>query len=179
MAENVSPATGLDLLADFVNTGDPEGREDLDTPEALGRWLRDRDLPAGTPSESDLHDARDVREALRSLLGAHNGGELRAGAVETCNAAAGRSPMRVVFGGDGVAHLEPTAEGVDAAIGHLLAIVERAQAEGTWERMKACAMDTCQWAYFDRSRNRSRHWCDMAVCGNRAKARAYRARTED
>jgi len=54
--------------------------------------------------------------------------------------------------------------------------VERAQADGTWDRMKACAADTCRWAFYDHSRNRSRQWCDMAVCGNRAKARTYRKR---
>jgi predicted RNA-binding Zn ribbon-like protein len=48
--------------------------------------------------------------------------------------------------------------------------------EGTWSRLKACLADTCQWAFYDQSKNRSAHWCSMAVCGNRAKARAYRNR---
>jgi predicted RNA-binding Zn ribbon-like protein len=43
--------------------------------------------------------------------------------------------------------------------------------------MKACALhDSCEWAFYDWSKNRSGTWCDMAVCGNRAKARAYRER---
>lgn len=46
------------------------------------------------------------------------------------------------------------------------------------ERLKTCR--DCGWLYFDRSKNRSRAWCDMAVCGNRAKARRhYRARKQD
>lgn len=36
------------------------------------------------------------------------------------------------------------------------------------ERLKICS--NCGWLFLDRSRNRSRTWCDMAVCGNRAKA---------
>jgi predicted RNA-binding Zn ribbon-like protein len=32
------------------------------------------------------------------------------------------------------------------------------------------------WVFYDRSRNRSRHWCSMGVCGNRAKTRTYRAK---
>src|SRR5690606_34471256 len=36
------------------------------------------------------------------------------------------------------------------------------------ERLKICG--NCGWLFIDRSRNRSRMWCDMAVCGNRAKA---------
>ncbi|MEK1887473.1 MAG: CGNR zinc finger domain-containing protein [Phyllobacterium sp.] len=39
------------------------------------------------------------------------------------------------------------------------------------ERIKICP--NCHWLYFDESRNRSRRWCDMNVCGNRAKARRY------
>jgi predicted RNA-binding Zn ribbon-like protein len=42
--------------------------------------------------------------------------------------------------------------------------------------MKACRAEDCRWAFYDRSRNRSRAWCSMRECGNRAKARSYRAR---
>jgi predicted RNA-binding Zn ribbon-like protein len=49
-------------------------------------------------------------------------------------------------------------------------------ADGSWSRLKACRSDTCQWAFIDNARNRSRQWCDMAVCGNREKARRFRSR---
>jgi predicted RNA-binding Zn ribbon-like protein len=49
-------------------------------------------------------------------------------------------------------------------------------ADGSWERLKVCPADDCLWAFYDRSRNRSRRWCDMEVCGNRAKVRGYRER---
>ncbi|MCX6094773.1 MAG: ABATE domain-containing protein [Candidatus Bipolaricaulota bacterium] len=39
------------------------------------------------------------------------------------------------------------------------------------ERVRECAGDDCDWLFLDASRNRSRRWCDMAECGNRAKAR--------
>ncbi|UGX86325.1 CGNR zinc finger domain-containing protein [Phyllobacterium meliloti] len=39
------------------------------------------------------------------------------------------------------------------------------------ERIKICP--NCHWLYFDESRNRSRRWCDMTVCGNRAKAQRH------
>lgn len=46
------------------------------------------------------------------------------------------------------------------------------------ERLKICS--NCGWLFLDRSRNRSRTWCDMAVCGNRAKAsRHYRRHKEN
>ena len=46
------------------------------------------------------------------------------------------------------------------------------------ERLKICP--NCEWLFLDRSRNRSRAWCDMAVCGNRVKAsRHYRRNREE
>lgn len=43
-------------------------------------------------------------------------------------------------------------------------------------QVKQCEAPTCLWFFIDETRNRSRRWCDMAVCGNRAKARRARAR---
>lgn len=43
-------------------------------------------------------------------------------------------------------------------------------------RIKTCPGENCGWKFVDRSKNRSRRWCDMAVCGNLVKAREYRAR---
>jgi predicted RNA-binding Zn ribbon-like protein len=65
---------------------------------------------------------------------------------------------------------------VDGALGALLGTVAAAMADGTWSRLKACRADNCHWAFYDHTRNRSGVWCDMAVCGNRAKVRAYRHR---
>ncbi len=44
------------------------------------------------------------------------------------------------------------------------------------ERIKVCASDTCEWIFYDASRTSRRRWCDMATCGNRAKAARHRAR---
>jgi predicted RNA-binding Zn ribbon-like protein len=41
------------------------------------------------------------------------------------------------------------------------------------ERVRECASETCSWLFLDASRNGRRKWCDMASCGNRAKARRY------
>lgn len=43
-------------------------------------------------------------------------------------------------------------------------------------RLRLCAADDCGWLFIDASRNRSRRWCDMSDCGNRAKVRRFRAR---
>jgi predicted RNA-binding Zn ribbon-like protein len=57
--------------------------------------------------------------------------------------------------------------------------VHTALVDGTFGRFKACRSDTCEWAYYDTSRNATRAWCSMQVCGNRAKARSYRERHRD
>jgi predicted RNA-binding Zn ribbon-like protein len=47
---------------------------------------------------------------------------------------------------------------------------------GTLARVSACGVDTCRWLFLDTSRNHSRRWCDMKICGNRMKARRFHAR---
>ena len=42
-----------------------------------------------------------------------------------------------------------------------------------FSRIKKCADPTCGWLFLDISRNRSRRWCDMRDCGNRAKASRF------
>jgi predicted RNA-binding Zn ribbon-like protein len=44
--------------------------------------------------------------------------------------------------------------------------------------MRTCDMDTCRWLFLDTSKNHSRRWCNMKVCGNRVKARRFQARRE-
>ena len=39
--------------------------------------------------------------------------------------------------------------------------------------VRECGADTCRWLFVDRSKNHSRRWCDMKVCGNRIKARKF------
>jgi predicted RNA-binding Zn ribbon-like protein len=43
-------------------------------------------------------------------------------------------------------------------------------------RVSTCANEKCQWLFLDTSKNRSRRWCTMASCGNRAKARRFHDR---
>jgi predicted RNA-binding Zn ribbon-like protein len=43
-------------------------------------------------------------------------------------------------------------------------------------RVRECASERCAWLFLDRSKNQSRRWCDMTVCGNRSKARRHYSR---
>jgi predicted RNA-binding Zn ribbon-like protein len=136
----------LEVIRDFVNTADfEESRDDLTDPAA-----------------------RELREAIRTLLRANNGLAVDvAGASRVLSRAARSADLRVGFA-DGTLVFESTDR--------ILAAVAEAMAEGAWPRLKACRSDTCQFAFVDTARNRSRQWCDMAVCGNREKARRFRSR---
>jgi predicted RNA-binding Zn ribbon-like protein len=177
------PAPGdLVLVQGFINTRDLETLDDdLPDPEVLGRWLAHYELMgADEPvSDADYRQALAVREALRAVLIEKNGGSADRAAVETLNSAAKSAELLVRFGSDGDARLVPVRRGVDGALGRLLAIVERAQADGTWERFKGCPDHSCGWVFYDWSKNRSATWCSMEVCGNRAKARTYRERQRE
>ena len=181
MASNPAPGD-LELVRAFVNTWDAEERaEHLPDAAALRAWLAERGLiaPSARVTAADHERALELREALRAMLFAHAGLELDPRAPATVDRAARRARLAVRFGGDGAARMEPEAGGADGAMGRLLAIVAAAIQDGTWERLKVCLADDCQWAYFDKSRNRSAVWCDMRVCGNRAKARRHYRRAKE
>jgi predicted RNA-binding Zn ribbon-like protein len=168
----------LERVRDFVNTLDVEsGADELSSPEALRAWLHGRGLaPVRSATRADLVAARRLREAIRALLLENNGLSVRKEAALTLNRAAARAGVSLRFDPGGQVRLEPAARGVDAALGRLVAIAASAMVAGTWTRLKACRAGDCQWAFYDHARNHSRHWCSMAVCGNRTKARTYRQR---
>jgi predicted RNA-binding Zn ribbon-like protein len=173
-----TPAPGrLELVQAFVNTNDIEGRSDkLARPELAALWLREHRLleESETVSEAEFVWLRDVRESLRALALANIGLALEDRPVAVLEDAAART-LAVRFGRNGDV-LGPTGVGVARAIGALLAIVIDARRDGTWLRLKACRRDVCRWLFYDHSRNRASSWCSMAICGNRAKTRAYRHR---
>jgi predicted RNA-binding Zn ribbon-like protein len=176
------PASGaapgdLELVRAFVNTLEvDEKRDELSSPAALAEWLRERGLMrGGAATRIDLLHARRVREALRALLSENNGQHTRKEAGAVLDRAARRARLGVRFRAGG-GQLEPSSGGIDGALGRLLGIAAAAMLDGTWPRLKACRAEDCRWAFYDHARNHSRTWCSMAVCGNRAKARAYRSR---
>jgi predicted RNA-binding Zn ribbon-like protein len=166
----------LGLVQRFVNTADLDaGTDRLADEQGLEGWLAEAGFAAAV-GPGDRERVVAFREGVRALLLANHGGAPDPAAIAALDRAAGDAPIVVAFDPKGAATLAPSKPGVDGALATLLAIVARAQAEGTWPRLKACPNDRCHWAFYDRSRNRSRTWCAMSVCGNRAKARSYRAR---
>jgi predicted RNA-binding Zn ribbon-like protein len=169
----------LATLQQFVNTLDADpGIELLQEPADLRRWLTHHELvaPSTRIGAPELRRALELREAFRAVLRANNGAPVEPAAVETLDAAARAAELTVRWDASGQAELAPARSGLEGAFGRLLAIAYRARVDGSWARLKACPDEDCGWAFYDQSRNRSSTWCSMAVCGNRAKARAFRER---
>jgi hypothetical protein len=136
------------IVVELLNTRDVAAGTDV----LSGDWLVEHGL-ADAPGV-DVEAVRMFRERLRAVL---------AGEGVTLD---GTVTVRLGPGGPRVLGSGP--------VERVLAVL--AADGGTWERLKVCRADDCQWAFYDTSRNRSRTWCSMSDCGNRAKARAYRAR---
>jgi len=172
-------AHDLDVVMEFVNTVHYDlgvVDEHLDSPAALSEFLTEHGLGKVDAKPADLRRALEVREALRGVMLANNGGALDAAAIDVLNGAATRAKVVAVFDDHASWRIEPAARGVDRALGELLAAVFRSMSDGSWERVKACGNPDCHWAFYDGSKNHSGRWCDMASCGNRMKARAFRER---
>ncbi len=165
------------LVRDFVNTRDiDEDTDAIAEPAALAAWVEERaTIPTEVPGAEEHRHVLALREAIRALLLANNGHDAVPGALLPLEAAAERARIAIEVDGDRV-EVHPEPQGVAAFEARLLLAVADAQRRGTWQRIKACAAGDCQWAFYDGSRNRSRTWCSMEVCGNRAKTRSYRHR---
>lgn len=83
--------------------------------------------------------------------------------------------------------VEPTAQGFDwawseetealaAPIWPLVRGAAELLVSPELELVRECASERCLWLFLDRTRNHKRRWCDMKVCGNRAKVRHHRER---
>ena len=163
----------LELLQRFVNSYNHDFPRDWDrigTPEQAEAWLREKRLvaPGDRISDADVTRLRELREAVRGLLVANQGGKPAADVIRRVS---GRAQLSVAIDDQGRTALEPARGGVDGAVATLLGILHEAQLSGDWARMKACRR--CEYAFFDRSKNRSATWCAMSICGNRTKNRTY------
>lgn len=174
------PEDAIRLIVSFFNTVDIEaGTDVLRTTGGILRWLVSRGLAAPTDSVGveDQAELVELRDALRGLLAAGSAMGVGQGYLETANRTAGRIPLIVSVDANGTMRLESRESSASArTISAILLAVLQAQGDGSWSRIKVCRNPGCQWVFYDRSKNQIRRWCDMRVCGNRAKARNFRER---
>jgi predicted RNA-binding Zn ribbon-like protein len=166
----------LELLQRFVNSYNhdfPREWDRIGTPNRAQAWLRQKRLLArgDRVSDADVARLRELREAIRALAIANQGGQPEAAATDVIRRVSGMAQLSIAIDDTGRTALEPTRGGVDGAVATLVGILHEAQLTGHWSRLKGCRR--CGYAFFDRSKNRSAAWCAMSICGNRTKNRAY------
>ena len=185
----------IDDALDFVDTLEYEQGEPVDHiehPAAAIAWLQEHGLlhpgpdarlvdatAPGPAAERTVAKIRTVRGALREILDATY--EKRPPdpvAVETVNEQMRAQQRLVLVANPDGCSLDHEHEGdpVDDALARISDRIAREVSGQHSDRIKVCANDTCRWVFYDSSRTGRRRWCDMATCGNRAKAARHRAR---
>jgi predicted RNA-binding Zn ribbon-like protein len=186
----------VETTFDFLNTLDHDDgfpREQLPTFDGAVSWFADRGLihhegaarlrkdAISKPrvTARDLARIHTVRGALREV--ADSVVEHRAAnteALATVNDALhARQVIELAPSPDGVSvDHRHVGDPVDDALARLSEALVAELTGGHPERIRICDNDTCRWIFYDTSRTGRRRWCDMATCGNRAKAARHRAK---
>jgi predicted RNA-binding Zn ribbon-like protein len=173
----VSGNRALDLLCTLANRH-RQPIERLRQPSDLDRWLRAAKLPVSqTARPRDLDDSRHLREAVNCITRAALAGSTPA-----------REDLAALNGWASRPSLVPQADAIlqrhwiaEHTVQAALALIAREAVElltcpdRSLIRECAAAPD-CSLLYLDRSHSRRRRWCQMEVCGSRAKMTTYRRR---
>ena len=184
----------LDDTFDFLNTTALRSGALVDsfvTFEDAADWLISRGVchsggpdslrPAGLTASDALTRVRTVREALREVADAVTNERPAAedALAEVNRAIRARERIELVRAPDGasVGHSH-VGDALDDALARLADPLVNELAAGNEDRVRICDNETCRWFFYDESRAGRRRWCDMASCGNRAKAARHRARVK-
>ncbi|WP_431075518.1 CGNR zinc finger domain-containing protein [Microbacterium phyllosphaerae] len=170
----MAAATSALVLRDFVNSFEPQTAEERwGEPDALHGWLVGHGLVTSEQRLTDveLEHVRQIREGLRQTLRQHAGHDGEGPAIRRMNELIALHAPRIRIEASGISLHVDASRAIDHVVAGVAAAVQACEADGSWMRLKACDRETCQWAYLDESRNRSRRWCSMNGCGNVLKMR--------
>ncbi len=200
-APKLHNAAGGIVCLDFVNSLDRMSDRPLETwPDALASYgdLLTWSVEAGTltarrarglratadeaprRATAILRRALALREAIYALYrGVAIDGSTDASALELINTELGKAlaHARVARESGGFAWAwteEPGA--IDAPLWPIAGSAAELLVSPERELVRECAADGCLWLFLDRTKNHRRRWCDMKICGNRAKVREHRRR---
>lgn len=187
--------TGGELCLDLANTLDSrpteEPRELLGDYDDLVRWsvqakiltpraarrLHRKAARHGRRAAAALRRARSLREAIFELFAASARGEAPSDAAldslnECLPDALGR--LRLAREGSGYSWAWDDRDALDTMLWPVIRSAAELLTSERLDRVRVCSAEDCDWLFVDRSKNRSRRWCDMTVCGNRRKVRRFR-----
>jgi predicted RNA-binding Zn ribbon-like protein len=193
------PAESVDaerVLA-FVNTlsGRPTAApvERIASYDALVEWAREQHLLTAAAADrlsaearrhphqaaTVLSRAKEFREALNVLAEAiEKHRQPAAGVLDTISdhLAAAYSNGRLVPHEGGLQWVASTDDALERVLWEIGRAAGRLVLSPRLSKIRACAASDCGWWFVDDTKNHSRRWCDMKICGNRAKVRRFRAR---
>jgi predicted RNA-binding Zn ribbon-like protein len=195
----VSDAPGLDFLNSVATPVDapvdwiPDGAGLLDWLEQAGlvpadglKAIRAQARPAAL--DKVAAEARDLREWFRGFVRKHKGHPLTAADLRAL------APLnRLLERDDSFSRIVPSRgessplvlervrrwETPDSLLLPIAEALARLVATEDFSHVKACEGPTCTLLFADHTRGHARRWCSMALCGNRAKQAAHRARLKE
>jgi predicted RNA-binding Zn ribbon-like protein len=185
------PRIGGALALDFANTTTGRGTdrfvEHLFDYEDLLRWCAANEILTGEAAAGLLARAPRAEHAaafgravaLRAVLNTAfdalaRGGQADAAAITEIERLARRewSAGFLVAAGPGYAwRFAPADAGADGPLGPVVRSAVAVLTGGQLPRLKACPGEACGWVFLDQTKNGGRVWCEMEVCGTRAKVR--------
>lgn len=195
----VVPPEELDIerALSFVNTRagrtTAQPTERLVSFEALVSWACDAGLLTAADAERAAARARRRQEdaarvlaracALRELLhdtftATTNRETPSAGTLDALSTQLGAwyGHGRLVAAGDSLHWVYAGGDDLERVLWEVARVCARLLTSSRLARVGACAAADCGWWFVDDTKNRSRRWCDMTICGNREKSRRFRER---
>jgi predicted RNA-binding Zn ribbon-like protein len=182
------PHVGDHLALDLLNTVfRAEGQliDSLQSDRDVLQWLASVGWPvegglAKSKSDTLLHSARTLREAIRKLVEARKAGKRADVAHFNAFLTESQSHLKLTPGKGGTLQLE--REWKQSTPEEILAPIAEAAAEllasGDFNLVRHCEDSECILWFYDRTRSHHRRWCSMATCGNRNKVAAFRQRQQ-
>lgn len=188
---------GGNLALDFANTesgrGGAQHLNHIQSAADVVTWARHADvINDTTATQARLMDRHEQDElfvegkALRQAIYEINstlaaGKSPQSEATQTLGRAHGKTLQSATLaprGGKYSWTWGPDAKLVDVVLGPIAQAAVALLTQSDHKRIKQCQGKHCGWLFCDSSKNNSRRWCDMSVCGNRSKIRALRKRRE-
>lgn len=151
--------------------------ERIPTPQRLVDWLAVYGLVVDSCTTTQLELARELRESIHAAATAAAVQEpLPAAAVQVINDCSTQGRAAATLTPEGKRQWQlGSASGVEDALSVIAADAISIIAGERDGKLALCASPTCQAAFFDTSRSRTRRWCDMNTCGNRQKKARFNA----
>jgi predicted RNA-binding Zn ribbon-like protein len=173
-----NPVETLNKYGDLIEWSADRGIISGDAKDALSRKSEEKPIEA----QAVLEKAREIRENIYQMLSntAH-GRPIKIADLKGFNKALASmlSHSRLAAYEGGLRwDWDSYPNKLDSVIWPVVRSAVDLMTSEAIRRVGQCADERCGWLFWDSSRNRSRRWCDMSDCGNRAKVRRFYAKVK-